>query len=148
MKILPEVINSEYTGKKVALYFFYPLAFMTIIRSLVHIFSPDGGAQSIAKIPLDTFTQTGAESLILIFSLWGFTQFLQGFVFVLVAWRYRSLIPLMYLFIVFENVMRLVLGMLKPIEAVGTPGSAGSYVLIPLALILFLLSLSSRKAAK
>ncbi|PSW15778.1 hypothetical protein C9J01_01815 [Photobacterium rosenbergii] len=140
MGVLPKEIHNEYSGRKVALYFFFLFTLMTLVRSLVHILSPDGGAQSIAKIPLDTFTQTGAETVILIFSLWGFSQLLLGIIYILVSCFYRCFVPLMYMFIIAENVMRLVLGILKPIEAIGTPGSTGSYVLIPLALIMFLLS--------
>ena len=42
------------------------------------IFTSDGGAQSIAKLPLDTFTQNGADTVVSLFSLWGLSQLLSG----------------------------------------------------------------------
>ena len=147
MKILPKEINDNYKGRKIALYIFYLFTIMTVVRSLIHMFAPDGGAQSIATIPLDTFTDEGASTVILIFSLWGLSQLLMGIFYIVVCWRYKSLIPLMYIFIFIEYVMRILLGILKPIETTGTaPGEVVNYVFIPLAAILFMLSISSKKS--
>jgi len=44
------------------------LTVITIGRSLAHIFLPDGGAQSIATIPLDSFTTNGEATVIHIFA--------------------------------------------------------------------------------
>ncbi len=42
------------------------------------MFAPDGGAQSIATIPLDSYTANGADTVILIFSYWGLSQLIIG----------------------------------------------------------------------
>ena len=108
-------------------------------------FLPDGGAQSIATIPLDTFTVNGAAALIHLFGLWGLSQLLFGLLYAIVLWRYQSLIPLMYLFILMEYTGRLLLTFAKPFETNGTaPGAIGNYVLIPLALVMLILSLQER----
>lgn len=144
-KIFPKEINNTYVGNKIALYFFYLFTIVTVVRSLIHMFAPDGGAQSIATIPLDTYTSEGAQTVILIFSLWGLSQLLMGLFYVIVCWRYKTLIPLMYLFIVLEYAMRLVLATIKPIETTGTaPGGVANYIVIPIAAILFLLSVNSK----
>ncbi len=148
MKVLPKEINNDYKGRKIALYFFYFFTILTIVRSLIHIIAPDGGAQSIATIPLDTFTEEGASTIILIFSLWGLSQLIMGIFYVIVNWKYKSLIPLMYIFIFIEYFMRFVLGILKPIETTGTaPGAIIDYIFPPLVIILFLLSINSRKTS-
>lgn len=113
------------------------------------MFSSDGGAQSIATIPLDSFTANSADAVILIFALWGLSQLLIGIVYGIVLWRYQALIPLMYLLMIFEYGMRIVLGEIKPIETTGTaPGAIGDYIIIPLAIIMLVLSLrnSDREA--
>ena len=146
MKVLPKEINNNYEGRKIALYFFYLFTIMTVVRSLIHMFAPDGGAQTIATIPLDTFTNEGASTIILIFSLWGLSQLIMGIFYVIVSLRYKSLIPLMYLFIFIEYLMRLILGALKPIETSGTaPGAIINFIFPPLVIILFLLSINFRK---
>lgn len=61
--------------------------------------------------------------------------------------RYRSLIPLMWLFILVEYAGRLLLGRAKPVELSGTaPGEIGNYLFIPLALIMLVSALRERRA--
>ena len=144
--ILPAIIDNTYRGRKIALYFFYLITAITVGRSLIHTFANDGGAQSIATIPLDSYSVQASQTVILIFALWGLSQLIMGVFYVIVALRYKSLIPLMYIFIAFEYVMRLVLGMIKPMVTEGTaPGGVANFILIPLAIILFALSIYSPK---
>ena len=147
MTVLPKEINNTYQGRKIALYLFCLFTIMTVVRSLIHVFAPDGGSQTIATIPLDSFSKEGASAVVLIFALWGLSQLIMGIFYVIVLLRYKSLIPLMYLFIFFEYVMRFILGVLKPIETTGTaPGGIINFILPPLAIILFLLSLNKSQS--
>ena len=144
--LLPETISGEYHGSRLALYFFYVLTAVTVVRSIVHIVAPDGGAQSIATIPLDAFTANGAATVIHLFALWGLAQLIIGVVYVLAALRYRALIPLLYLLAVIEYGVRLVLTWWKPLETDGTaPGAVGNYVLVPLLVLMLVLSLVPRR---
>lgn len=143
-RLFPEQVTNHYQGHPIAKWVFLVLTFITIARSLVHMFAPDGGAQSIATIPLDTYTAAGADTVILIFALWGLSQLLLGLLYVVVLWRYQSLIPLMYGTIIIEYAMRLVLGNLKPITTTATaPGAVANLVFPLLALIMLVLSLHS-----
>ena len=144
-RLFPQSITNQYRGAFLARWVFVLLMLVTIARSLAHIFLPDGGAQSIATIPLDTFTVNGAAAIIHLFGLWGLSQLLFGLLYAIVLWRYQSLIPLMYLFILVEYTGRLLLTFAKPFETNGTaPGAIGNYVLIPLALVMLILSLQER----
>jgi hypothetical protein len=79
-----------------------------------------------------------------IFAYWGLSQLMFGLLYVLVLWRYRSLISLMSLFIFFEWTGRLLLGFYKPIETVGTaPGAIGNMIFPVVALIMLVLTLRS-----
>ena len=89
-KILPPIIDNNYSGNKIALWFFYLITAVTVVRSCIHIFKYDGGAQSIATIPLDTFTEGGAAVVILIFAYWGLSQLMFGIIQVIVALKYKS----------------------------------------------------------
>jgi hypothetical protein len=72
----------------------------------------------------------------------GLSQLLIGIIYVAVLWRYKALIPLMYLLMILEYGLRIVLGTLKPIETTSTaPGAIGDYVMVPLAIIMLILSL-------
>jgi hypothetical protein len=144
--LFPKTVTNNYRGASIAKWVFVALTVLTVGRSLAHMFLPDGGAQSIATIPLDDFTANGAAAIIHIFALWGLSQLMFGLLYVVVLWRYQALIPLMWLFILIEYSGRLLQTFAKPFETVGTaPGAIGNYIFIPLALFMLVLSLRAKK---
>jgi len=148
IKLLPDIIDNRYRGRKLSQYAFLILTAATIIRSLIHVFAPDGGAQSIATIPLGSYPADASAAVILMFSLWGLSQLLMGFVYLAVYVKYKSLIPAMYVLLIFEYAMRIVVGQMKPIVTAGTaPGSIGNWIMVPVCVILLILSLLPGKAA-
>ena len=141
-KILPRIVDNDYRGYKAALWFFYLLAIVTVVRSLIHMFKHDGGAQSIATIPLDTYTQGGSQAVIFLFAYWGLSQLMFGLLYVVVGLRYKSLIPLMYLTLIIEYAGRFGLSFYKSIETVGqAPGGVANMILPIVCLVMFFLSL-------
>jgi hypothetical protein len=147
--VAPRQITDAYDGQRIALWFFVVLTVLTVARSVVHMVAPDGGAQSIATIPLDSFTDNGAAATVHLFALWGLSQFIVGLLYVLALVRYRSLVPLFYLLAIVEYSARLVFTFAKPMELAGTaPGGVGNYVLIPLLLVLFVLSIVPRRLTR
>lgn len=145
-KLFPKTIDNHYRGKPFARWAFIAMTVLSIGRALAHIFLPDGGAQSIATIPLSTFSPTAVQAVIGMFAYWGLSQLMLGLVFVLVLWRYQSLIPLMWLFIFLEWAGRLLLGLVKPVETTNTaPGAIGNWVIPGLALMMLVLSLRGKK---
>ena len=145
-KILPRVVDNTFRGRKAALWFFYAITAMTLARSGVHIFKDDGGAQSIATIPLDAYTDAGAAAVVLVFSYWGLSQLMFGIVQAVIALRYRSLVPLMYLMLTLEWGGRLVISFFKPIEMTGqAPGEIGNWLLPVVCVVMFFLSVDGAK---
>ena len=148
-KLFPKNIDHNYRGMAIAKWGFVAMTILTIGRSLAHIFMADGGAQSIATIPLSTFSSDASNIIIGMFAQWGLTQLMFGLLYLIVLWRYQSLIPLMWVFILFEWTGRLVLGFVKPIETVDTaPGAIGNLIFPVLAVIMLMLSLRTRNAFK
>lgn len=140
-QIFPKQINNDYTGSLIAKYVFICITIITLVRSCIHMFASDGGAQSIATIPLDTFSHNAAATIILIFSLWGLSQIIIGIIYIIVIWRYQKLIPFMYLLMIVEYAMRTIFMLSKPIHVTGSaPGHIGDYVMIPIAIIMLVLS--------
>jgi hypothetical protein len=143
-KLLPETLDNHYKGHAIAKWIFLAITILTLIRSLIHMFFADGGAQSIATIPLNIFTPNGAATVILLMALWGLSQFLMGLVYLVVFFRYQTLIPFMYFLIFIEYAGRLILMFLKPIHITGTaPGGVINYFIIPLSLLMLFLSLKT-----
>ena len=147
--LLPKIVDNQYRGVKLAQYAFLLITAVTIVRSLIHVFAPDGGAQSIATIPLSAYSAEAAATVVLMFSLWGLSQLLMGLVYLGVYLKYKSLIPMMYVLLIVEYAMRIVVGQMKPIVTTGTaPGSVGSWIMVPVCVVLLVLSLLPGKAAK
>jgi len=145
--LFPKNVDNQYRGMSIAKWVFVAMTILTVGRSLAHIFVADGGAQSIATIPLDAFSSDAAMVIIGMFAQWGLTQLMFGVLYVLVLWRYQSLIPLMWTFILFEYSGRFLLGLYKPFETVGqAPGGIGNMIFPVLAIIMLVLSLREAKA--
>lgn len=142
-RLFPQPATNQYTGNPIARLIFILLTIITLVRSLIHILAPDGGAQSIATIPLDTYSAPAADAVIYLFALWGLSQLLMGIWYVIVLWRYASLIPAMYLLIAIEYAIRLLLTEWKPLAITGTaPGAVADSIMVPLALVMLALSLT------
>ncbi|CAJ1366255.1 unnamed protein product [Effrenium voratum] len=140
--LFPARADNHFRGHQLALLGFVLIILMQIFRGCMHMISPDGGAQSIATIPLDTYSEGARANIIAMFGQWGFSQLLLTSLYVLVLFRYRSLIPLFYLLFVLEVSGRAAVGRFKPIVTVGrAPGEAGTVPLLVIGLVLLGLSL-------
>ena len=137
-RLFPEV-QQDYSGPKIPYYFLIVVAILSTVRSLIHIFAPDGGASSIAGIAIDI-------NIIAIFAQWGVIQLLLALLYWLVILRYRFLTPIMLAVVVTEQLFRIGAGNLKPfIVSHQPPGAMGSKILLPLAGVAFIWSLSIKK---
>ncbi|MCH4888079.1 hypothetical protein EZV73_10870 [Acidaminobacter sp. JC074] len=145
--IFPKKIDNQYRGYKIALYAFYLLTAVTLWRSQHHLFAPDGGAQTIATIPLDSFTSLGSQAVVGVFGLWGLSQLIIGLIYLLVAFRYRAMIPLMYLLMGVEYAFRaFYFPVFKPVPTVGTaPGAMVNIPSILFALVMLILIVVGHK---
>jgi len=132
-------VNVTYTGSLIPFYFLILVTIIGTIRGLIHIFPSDGGAHSIAGMDVNV---DGGKNLIAIFAQWGTIQLLLALLDWLVILRYQFLVPTMLLVVVLEHVFRIAIGRLKRLEVnTPSPGTYGSYILLPLAIIAFVWSL-------
>jgi len=133
---------------KLPVYVFTLIAIISAVRSCIHLLTTDGGAGSIAGMDLSV---AGAEGIIFAFALWGSAQLIYALIQLLVAFRYRSLIPLMYVLLILETLLRELVGRMKPVSFAHTPpGAVANYVILPLALVMLALSLrvADRRVAR
>lgn len=141
-RLFPAQIDNVFRGKRLALWLFYPFTAVTLWRSQHHITAPDGGAQSIATIPLDSYADGASATLIAIFAQWGLVQLLIGLLMLLAAIRYRAMVPLMWLVVLVEWTGRGLIGQFKPVETLSTaPGQVGNIIVPIIALLMLILSL-------
>ena len=93
-ELIPKTIKNKIPSNKSVYYFFWLLVGFNLFRSLEHIFSEDGGAESIAGIPLSSYSPEAANNIVSIFAQWGFSQLVLACILLLVVLKIRELIPL------------------------------------------------------
>jgi hypothetical protein len=144
-KILPSD-PTNYAGPRWVRYATIPFLLVVVARSLIHLFTADGGAQSIAGI--DTSVE-GGNNIIALFHQWGAIQLLLAILLVVLFIRYKGFTPLVLLGLALDPILREVAGMQMKVTAVGTPPGAAlnAPVLVALSL-LFVFSLMERTPTK
>jgi hypothetical protein len=130
-------INNAGTRTKFANIFFLLLAIIGVVRSCIHLLSPDGGAGSIAGLDVNI---AGGDGIVFAFALWGGAQLLMAVVQIIVYFRYKNLIPLMYVLLIAEIVLRMLAGWLHPLTFSHVPpGAVANYIVLVMAIIMLML---------
>lgn len=137
---------ARYGGPAIARWITTALLVVITIRSLVHLFSPDGGAHSIATIDISV---AGGDNIVAVFGQWGASQLLLvGALWVLLL-RYRGLIPFILSVLLVEPFLRGISGHLKPISTLATaPGAALNWYVVPVVAITLYLALCTADERK
>ena len=110
-----------------------------VVRSCIHLFAADGGAQSIAGI--DTSVE-GGNNIIAIFHQWGAIQLILAVLLLVLFFRYPGFTPLILLTLALDPVMRFIAGQMMSVTSTGTPpGEALNAAAFYLLALLFIASL-------
>ena len=144
-QILPENPR-EYRGFGVVRLITLAFLLIVVARSVIHLFTADGGAESIAGI--DT-SVSGGNNIIALFHQWGAIQLLLVGLMLVLFFAYKGLTPLVIFFLALDAPMRALAGMMGKIESSHTPpGEALNWPAFFLLLILFVVSLLKAKSKK
>jgi len=143
-RLLPSSTNDAYSGAQVSVLFLGLISLLTIGPALIHVFLPDGGAGVIAGLDLSR----DGPTIIRLFAWAGTTQLVWGLMLMLVALRYRSLVPLALTLLLLERALHAV-NMWWPKAAVGVPAhhppeAYATLVMVPLIAVFLVLSLRQR----
>lgn len=131
-----------YQGSRFSLIFLVLLTSITTLRSLAHVFLPDGGANSIAGLDVSV---AGGSNLIAMFAQWGYTQLLLSVMMWGILIFARNFVPFALLVQTLDWGGRILVGQMKPVEVASPPpGEIGSYILLPLCLIALWFSLPKK----
>jgi hypothetical protein len=110
-----------------------------VVRSCIHLFAADGGAQSIAGI--DTSVE-GGNNIIAIFHQWGAIQLILAVLLFVLFFRYPGFTPLILLTLALDPVMRFIAGQMMSVTSTGIPpGEALNAAAFYLLALLFIASL-------
>ncbi|HXV73761.1 MAG TPA: hypothetical protein VD713_03430 [Sphingomonadales bacterium] len=142
-RVFPAAVDNRYRALKPGLWLFALIALQKTALGLFHMFSADGGAQSVSTIPLDTYGAGAAQNVVAMFARLGLEQFLLGVLFLVALIRYRSLVPLMYAVALLHFAALQGIAALKPLALAGVSGAATmAYVIAGLTALGLILSLA------
>ena len=145
-QLLPQRIDNNYRGYKLVLWMFGGAVLVRVGMSLVSIFNGHQVASTADAIPLDTFTPSGAQTVVSLFALLGFAQLMLCLLSLLVLVRYRAMVPLMLLLLSLELLGRRLILLFLPVVRTGTPrGLFVNLALLALMVAGLALSLRSRE---
>lgn len=108
--IFPITVTNQFYGKMISLIGFYILSFMFVIRGFYYLSITNLDSMLSNQPPLAaTFlNQLGITDLIVtLLNIWGWSQILLSIVFVFVVLRYKAFIPLMYVMMLIDTIIRL-----------------------------------------
>ena len=114
------------------------LLFVVVVRSCIHLFASDGGAQRIAGI--DTSVE-GGKNIIAMFHQWGAIQVILAMFLYVLFFRYPGFTPLIVLTLASDPVMRFVSSRIMSVTSTRTP--PGARLNAPAFVVLTLLFIAS-----
>jgi hypothetical protein len=148
-RVLPQSLDNEYRGSKLALWLFGLVVLIKSVQSLSIILAGNYTAMGADGIPLDTFPPAVAQTVLAVFaqqSLWRLTFCLLCLIALL---RYRSAVPLMFALLVVNYLAGQIIFRFVPLPRVGTPpGPVINLIIFSLMVVGLVLSVwpSTRKA--
>ena len=100
--VLPKSADNDFKGHKIAFWGFVLFTILMTWRSIIHMLFEQYGFHEIGSFVTILGEPDPMPLIYRFFSLWGFAQLIFCLVCWLVIFRYKSLIPLMYLIWLFE----------------------------------------------
>ena len=151
--ILPKIADNNFQGHRFALWGFILFTLLMSWRAIIHMLFEQYGFHQIANFQVISGDPDPMLLIYRFFSLWGFAQLIFCIVCWIVIFRYKALIPLMYLLWLFEWAFRTFGYPLirEEIAVQGlytygmTPGSVGAPYVSIILLVLFGLSIFKNK---
>ena len=140
-ELLPRRADNTYRGHKLALWIFGLLLLMKAAIGVNSIVNGRSVAVSADGIPLDAFTPAGANAFVSAFALLGLSHVMASLLGVIVLLRYRTLVPLVFAFLLLQHLSSRWILRVMPIARIGTPPAVGVNLVL-LALIVVGLALS------
>ena len=146
-QLLPRQADNSYQGRKLALWIFALVLLMLAAMSANSIFNGHFVAINVDGLPLDTFTPAGAQAVVSFYAIWGGTQLIIVMFGIITMILYRTLVPLMFLVLLLEQLFLRGIHYFLPIaKPKGVPASWFIVLLLSLMALGLILSLWRRRA--
>lgn len=110
-RLLPEQIDNRYRGRALAIWILCPLVVVKLLQgaNVAGLLGTGRSRQileSVDRAPVSEFPFEAASHLVFLFAAWGLWVFLFGLLGIVVLFRYRAMIPLLFMILVIEQAGR------------------------------------------
>jgi hypothetical protein len=147
-KFLPQPIDNKYTGSKIALWLLGLIVFVHTLQSVLVIVNGYSIAQSADGIPLENYPAAASQTILAIFMTASLRRLIISLICAVVLFRYRSVVPLMFVVLGLSYLGGQVIFQFVPIVRVGTPpGVVMNLIMFGLTIVGLALSLWKRGAS-
>lgn len=144
-RLFPARLDNAYSGHRLALWLFGLVVALKMAQSLSIILNGHSTATGADGIPLDTFTPSGAQTILAVLAQGSLWRLLFCLLCVVVLVRYRSAVPLMLGFLVLQYLAGELIYRFIPLPRAGTPpGPIVNLSMCALAIVGLILSLWNR----
>jgi hypothetical protein len=144
-RIFPPQFDNDFQGARLATWLLAPLLFVRGMMGFNSIFFTRFVATSADGLDFSSFGPRGTEAVISLYGLLGVAMVLLSLIGVVALVRYRSMIPLLYLVLLIQQVAGKALSLWRPSERSAQPGGHTASAIVLAALIVtlvgFILSL-------
>ena len=147
-RLFPKQFDNSYQGYWIAIWIFVPVVILRLLMGANSILFTRRTAATADGFPLDSYGPAAADAVLLLFAMLGLFLVLPSLLSILALMRYRTMIPLLYLFFLVDELGRKAILFAHPMTRAGAPDSpAASYVVfavLSLTVLGFVLSLLER----
>lgn len=148
-RIFPKQFDSHYRGHLLSVWLFGGAVLMELAMGVNSLVNTRTVATMADGIPLDRYGAEGADAVIAVFAIAGLFSVTIAILGVVALVRYRTIVPLMFLVLLFIQLGSKALLVLHPVARSGIPtahlGSAFVFALIGMICVGFALSLIDRR---
>ncbi len=138
-RIFPKTIGNTYRGHAIAIWLLVLVALSKLVMGGNSIINTRFVIEVADRIPISSFNPGAAASLLFLYKCWGLGLALLSLLALVAVVRYRAMIPLMYLVLTIEQVVRRLFTLLDPLLTMPSPGGPSVGSLINVAFVALLL---------
>lgn len=145
-RLFPQVIDNRFEGHRLAIWLLGGLVVVRLLMSFNIILNTRSVAVGADGIPLNSFSELEASRFLSLFAVFGVSQLVLAMLGLLALFRYRAMIPLLYLLFLAEMLARRLILLAQPLAGDGAR-PIGFYINLGLLVVLLLgLTLSIRRS--
>jgi hypothetical protein len=139
-RLFPKQFDNDFRGHPLAVWLLVPIVVIRLLQGVNCVLQPAAIAATADAIPLARFTPDASATIVLLFALSAISFLLFALQAILALLRYRSMIPLLYVWVLVDTVARRALNVAHPTVQSVAPGGHAIGFYVNLALLVAMIA--------